>query len=295
MMQGAQVPPEVTWARGKLGLQQGQQPGPVAPTAQPAAQPTAAPRGAAGVFMHEALPSFVGTAGGFAAGARIPGPPIGKLIGGAAVGLTGDRLVRMAEGELTPEEQAAHPTALNMGRAVGAIGGYMARDKGFMSRGPVSAPQQPQSTPPAAQSMSNMTMPSMGNVPGVGAKPAMTGIPQQPPAPPATGQALTRMAHPVPPGARGRGMPQAAPSSQIGTPPSQRGRGMPAQSKAGGITPPGARGRGVPQAGPSGNVAYPPGTRGRDLGTPSIMDRIGEFFRLNGRMPTDVELQQLLQ
>lgn len=100
-----------------------------AATAAPVTPTPEGGRSAMGVFLNRAFPTGVGSAGAVAAGLRTPGPPWVKALSVPAAYLIGDRITRMAMGDLTPEEETAHPWAKNMGDVAGLIGGTVAAKK----------------------------------------------------------------------------------------------------------------------------------------------------------------------
>jgi len=126
-----QFPPDpavVEYAKRNLGITS---PSTNAPAALPG-KPTASTgdRGALGVFLNRALPTGVGAGSAMMTGAKMPGPWPLKLAAGGTVGLIGDRLTRMAMGDLTPEEEKAHPTAAMAGDVTGLLAGLIAGGKG---------------------------------------------------------------------------------------------------------------------------------------------------------------------
>lgn len=297
---GQPDPVHVQWAQQKLGIPSQQA---HTQTTTPAAPP-AAPRSAAGVFMHEALPTGVGTATGMALASRVP--PQYKPIAGLGGFLAGQLGTQKLEGPLSEGDLQEHPVAANLGNVAGFAGSLLFGDnplmkgvkglgnriRGMSRTGPSSSPPGQSMTTsggPGPATATPKPMPSMGNVPvgDVNVTGMETPRPQS---------ALSRVATPT---QRGFGKyPQGEGEMAKVPPPGKRGREYPVgETSLQKTTPPGQRGRGVPQAAPQNELAVPPGLRGREMpgGQPAIINqKIAQFFNLNGRLPSTQELQQLL-
>lgn len=131
--------PEYEWAARTLGIAPSTNvpAGGVVPAVKPVStSPTAKPKTAFGTFLHEAAGPVAGGAsfaGGARAGSRFGLP--GSIIGGGLAALVGNAITDQAMGELTPEEQAAHPTAAKAGGLAGNIAGLLLGARGMKGKG----------------------------------------------------------------------------------------------------------------------------------------------------------------